>query len=193
MPTFIFFRHGEAEHNVAYRTQGESAYTDPKYANAPLTAHGAEQVRAAAKALKAVYPNFHSITTSPLLRCIQTASILAEELKPTNTRLSCTYNLIERQGGGHICNVHDDIRLLKLARPDIRYDWTMDSPRPKDRYLEPMETDAAVAARAKQVISPWYWSTISNSTPVLLVTHHEVISSMFGKSVKNAECHVITQ
>jgi broad specificity phosphatase PhoE len=31
VPTYIFFRHGQAEHNVAAEVMGDAAYLDPKY------------------------------------------------------------------------------------------------------------------------------------------------------------------
>ncbi|HEU5182218.1 MAG TPA: histidine phosphatase family protein [Candidatus Polarisedimenticolia bacterium] len=48
----------------------------------PLTAKGAERMRAAARGIRALGLRPRRIHSSPLLRCMQTAEILAAELRP---------------------------------------------------------------------------------------------------------------
>jgi len=67
-----FFRHG-----IALDKEDPSVTTD---AARPLTEDGIRKTRAAAEGLKRMEIPFDRILTSPWLRAIQTASILAEVL-----------------------------------------------------------------------------------------------------------------
>lgn len=99
-PKFIFVRHGEAEHNVAFHEQGESAFSDEKYADARLTEKGKEQAQNAGMELSSL--KILDLWSSPLTRCIETSVELFEELNIYQMYLHD--NLLERQGGDHICN-----------------------------------------------------------------------------------------
>ena len=67
-----FFRHGPAGHRDPTRW--------PDDAQRPLTAHGIERTREAARGLARIERNGTQVWTSPLERAAQTATILSEEL-----------------------------------------------------------------------------------------------------------------
>lgn len=62
-------RHGETGGNVAHRHQAEDT---------PLTDHGVEQARAVAKKVRELKPTH--LVTSPLVRAIETARVIGEEV-----------------------------------------------------------------------------------------------------------------
>ena len=93
-PRFIFLRHGEAEHNVAFHKEGASVFKEEAYRDAKLTAKGIEQAIEAAKALSSL--KIEAIWSSPLTRCIQTAEEVFEEVDCDELYLHD--NLLERLG-----------------------------------------------------------------------------------------------
>jgi broad specificity phosphatase PhoE len=97
---FIFLRHGEAQHNVDFHKVGEAAFTDPKNKDAPLTEVGKQQAQDVAKKLSAYL--LLDIWSSPLTRCVETSLELFEELNVGELYLHDS--LLERLGGGHVCN-----------------------------------------------------------------------------------------
>jgi broad specificity phosphatase PhoE len=70
MARLLLLRHGQSEWNAAGRWQG---IADP-----PLTAHGAEQARAAARWLART--GLTGVVTSDLRRAVQTGAVIASEL-----------------------------------------------------------------------------------------------------------------
>ena len=70
LQTFVFMRHGETDWNVGRRLQGQS--------DIPLNATGCAQAAVAAKALASL--SVCRIVTSPSIRALKTAAVIAEEL-----------------------------------------------------------------------------------------------------------------
>jgi broad specificity phosphatase PhoE len=182
---FIFVRHGEAEHNVATRFEGDAAYSNPRYKDAHLTFYGTQQCRGTGQYLKYQVDTIDSCYTSPLTRCIETASYI-RELLPFN-RFVATDALIECQGGGHICNTP-----LSKDALTTRYHW-IDCSSLQDSYdhTQPRETFPEVRKRVVQ------WLTnILEAHPtgnVLLSTHHDVLLALLGKKTRNAETIVLSR
>ncbi len=83
----IIIRHGQTQWNLEKRTQG--------HLDSPLTELGISQAKKTARKLKDY--NFDLIVSSPLGRAIQTAKIVAEELRILEFQLN--QNLAERNLG----------------------------------------------------------------------------------------------
>ena len=185
-PKFIFMRHGEAEHNVAFHEVGQSAFTDPKYQDAVLTKNGIEQAREAAK--KLLHYKILDLWTSPLTRALQTSEELFEELN-INT-MYMHDNLLERQGGGHVCNKRATKRVLEkrffgfntIFLPDFSTDWI-------DR-----ESETALVQRLRMFLLQLadLYKDISEEKHILIVGHGDALASLTGKSFQNAEFVVMT-
>lgn len=90
-------RHGEATHNVAFRTQGEPAYWDPAHANSALTARGKAQAR---QCVLSGRPDM--AVTSPLRRAADTAHIVLQPY--ADVQLVTLDVLREFPNGGHTPN-----------------------------------------------------------------------------------------
>jgi broad specificity phosphatase PhoE len=73
MPTLYFIRHGQADHNVGYKTYGNPAYDMPQFWNASLTDHGVEEARRLRGSEDFVGCR---VIVSPLQRALETASII---------------------------------------------------------------------------------------------------------------------
>ena len=180
---FIFMRHGEAQHNKDFHAVGQSAFTDPKNKDAPLTELGLQQVRDATKTLSGL--NILDLWSSPLTRCIQTSQELFEELD-----IHCMYlhdSLLERQGGGHVCNTRKE----KSELQDHIFDMTF-LPDFPPLWIK-RENQTSLHYRMKifvLMLSQMY----KNHTDgyVFIVGHGDAIGSLVYKSLKNAEYVIMT-
>ena len=102
----IGIRHGEAWHNVL----GEPGLT---YEDTTLTIKGMQQ---ALEARKDAPGNIDIIYCSPLVRTLQTASIIFPNKKII--ALDC---LMEYPQNTEICNKRSDLRLLKRLFPNVQF------------------------------------------------------------------------
>ncbi len=185
-PKFIFMRHGEAEHNVAFHEVGPSAFTDPKYQDAELTKKGIEQANEAARMLSSY--SILDLWTSPLRRALQTSEELFEGLTVSNMYMHD--NLLERQGGGHICNKRATKRILEKKffgfntsfLPDFPPDWI-------DR-----ESETALVQRLRMLILQLadLYKNISEEFHILIVGHGDALTALTGKPFKNCEFVIMT-
>lgn len=186
VPKFIFVRHGEAEHNVAaHGPEGERAYENPAYKDAPLTAAGVEQARRTAEALKDF--TILDIWSSPLTRAIQTADEIFEETSAQELWLHD--NLLEVLGGGHICNCRLEARDLRVKFPLCKLNHLSEFP---PLWLD-REGHTSVYSRMKMLIL--YLANLYKDAPensyVCLVSHWGAIRALTGKPLKNAEFIVL--
>jgi broad specificity phosphatase PhoE len=181
---FIFIRHGEAQHNVDFHSIGQAAFTDPKNKDAPLTDLGHQQARDAAKQLSEL--TILDLWSSPLTRCIQTSEELFEELNIGTLYLHD--NLLERQGGGNICNERKEKTELKKHfilnmefLPEFSPLWIYS------------ETHTSLHYRMKMFIlllADIYKKFEDGH--ILVVSHADAIGSLLYKSLKNAEYVILT-
>lgn len=74
-----FIRHGEAEHNVLFETQGESAYNNPMVKFSKLTPKGINQIKLRAK--DSDISEFDLVITSSLPRALETAALIFDPTK----------------------------------------------------------------------------------------------------------------
>jgi len=187
---FIFMRHGEAEHNAASKTEGEAAYTNPAYRDAKLTDHGVNQCNETGETLsRDDIEKFDAVYTSPLTCCIQTALLVRQWIEYEN--FTAADELIERRGGGHLCNVRrtsteiaaefapHGLNCSLLAETDE--DWDI---------REPMTfVESRLIIFLRGLVGLYEASEEAN---ILVVTHHDVLYTLLvGTVLENAETFVL--
>lgn len=185
-PTFIFLRHGEAEHNVAFHEVGNSAFMDPKFKDAKLTQKGLEQAQEAAKKL-AEY-KILDIWSSPLQRCIQTTLEVFEEVSASNIYLHD--NLLERLGAGYVCN--DRKSKTEILKEDsfLKTDFL---PEFSPLWIE-RENSTSLHHRMRSLILLLadLYDKYSEEWHVLIVGSSDAIATLTSKPLKNAEFVVLS-
>jgi broad specificity phosphatase PhoE len=186
-PKFIFIRHGEATHNVAFNaTKDEKVFTQEEFRDAPLTQKGIQQAITAAQKLSDL--TILDIWCSPLTRTIQTALELFEEINCGTLYLHD--NLLERLGGNHVCNY----RLSKQELKEKHTFWDVTFlPEFPPLWVE-RESTTSVNSRLRMLVM--YLGELYKDKPessyVLLVSHNDAIWSLTGKSLANAEYVIMT-
>ena len=185
-PKFIFLRHGEATHNVAFHKEGASIFKDEKYKDAKLTDEGRFQAVAAGKALSDY--KIEAIWCSPLTRCIQTAEEVFEEVDCNELVLHD--NLLERQGNGYLMNQRRMKHELKEEYPYWKLQYLPDI----SAYWVLHENDYALRQRMFMLIMLLadIYKDEPESTHILLVGHSDAIQTLTGKSLKYAEYIVMS-
>ena len=185
-PKFIFVRHGEADHNVAFHEKGESAFRDTKYKDAHLTPKGISQARETAKKLR----DYHilSIWSSPLTRCIQTAEELFEECDVGELYLHD--NLLECLGDGHICNTRKSKEEIKQMFPGWETRFLPDFP---PDYIK-RESFDTLNKRMLMIILLLHnlYKDQPSLSHILIVSHKDAIYALTNKDLSNAEFVIMT-
>jgi broad specificity phosphatase PhoE len=182
-PRFTFVRHAEAEHNVAFREKkDESVFQDEQYKDAVLTAKGFEQAKETATALSSL--KIIDIWCSPLTRCLQTADEIFEETSAQTIYLHD--NLLERLGGGHVCNS----RKSKTEIKRIEY-CTYNTKYLAETPVTWIERENEYALRQRMfmliILLADIYKDCSTDSHIVIVSHADAICSLTGKSLKNAE------
>ncbi len=177
-PKFIFVRHGEAEHNVAFHQSGQSVFTDEKYRDPPLTQQGVQDSIKTGKELSNL--NIAAIWSSPSTRCIQTAEEIFEEIDVDDLYLHD--NLLERQGGRQVCNE----RLPKSQLKQWHSFWNMkllpEIPAKWDEY----EDNYSLRQRMLMLVmllSDMY----KDDSYVIIVSHKQAINALTGNLLESGE------
>jgi broad specificity phosphatase PhoE len=184
-PKFIFIRHGEAAHNVAFHAVGPSAFQDETYRDAPLTSKGIQQVQEAAIKLSSY--KILDMWCSPLRRCRQTAEELFEELSINRIYLhDC---LLERQGGSNVCNE-------RVSKEELQSEGIFDTtflPNMPARWIE-QESTTTVLQRLKMLILQLndMYKEFDESYHILIVGHGDALGYFLNKSFANAEFVVMS-
>lgn len=181
-PTFIFIRHGEALHNVANRLHGPIAYTFKENEDAPLSEEGHRQTLEAGKEIsKYIEDRDVIIYSSPLTRTIQTAENVGSCLNVISWKLDDL--LIERLGGGHVCNNRKPLEELNTLFPLWDSNYVHDPPE------MPLERED-LATVEERMTRFWNWlkSEYQNTSYcILVVSHQESLTALWGRNFKNAE------
>lgn len=187
-PLFVFIRHGEALHNIANRKLGPIAYTLKENEDAPLSELGhAQTVQAGLELLEVFGNRIVDVYSSPLTRCIQTAENASARLHTFSKVLDDL--LIERLGGGHVCNHRKSFHDIHELFPHWNTQHIEDPP-PILLDREPLSN---VEGRMKEM---WNWLQESYKTSdrgVLVVSHEEALKSLWQKNFKNGEFLVVSQ
>jgi broad specificity phosphatase PhoE len=171
----IFIRHGEAEHNVAAAKYGDIAYEDPQYQDAPLTGKGKDQVIQSREEM----PELDLIFSSPLIRTLQTASLLRQQFE---CDVIVTDFLTERRGLGHKCN--DRASIPELQRMFPTFQFAMSDP-PSHTSDSPVETDEELEQRVESIVN--IARCMTDYSCIGFVSHHETLKAYLGESLKNAQ------
>jgi len=188
MGRFVFMRHGEAEHNAAYRTVGDAAFADPAFRDARLTDEGANQCNETGETQSGDFKKFDAIYTSPLSRCIQTA-ILMKQWVPCDN-FNAVDELVERRGGGHICNVRRRRDAIKEEFGEHGLNCDLITEEDEDwSDREPLQFVESRILMFLRGILPLYEDSDAD---VLIVTHHDVLYVLLGGvDMKNADTIVL--
>ena len=178
-PTFVFVRHGEAEHNVEFMKEGEDGYKNPKYKDSRLTEVGVEQALQTKEHLSHI--SFLEVWSSPLNRCIQTAMCINND----NKMIFLHDSLIERLGGGHVCNERKAKTEINSEYPNCS---TIFLPHSPPIWVE-RERNSSVYFRVFGFLALLreLYKNNPKTDYILLVTHHDVIEALLGMSLKNGE------
>ena len=169
----FLIRHGHAEHNLAFDTVKQvSVYRSALYRNSALTVKGIAQCSTVWK------PYIEKVYCSPLKRCIQTAHIIFGE----NRRLFLRDDLVETKGP-YPCNHR--LSLDDIICQNVNVDVDALDP----DYVNSMvhETPGGLKARAISSFRSICKEAAADSVEhVAIVTHHDWIEALIGKSVPNA-------
>jgi broad specificity phosphatase PhoE len=144
---FYFLRHGETDWNLAGRYQGQS--------DIPLNATGIAQAHAAADRLARI--PIDRVVSSPLIRALATATIVAEKLhKP----LHLDRGLVERNFGSFNGHVIREVKARHGLRPDQ-----------SSRAILPSDADPwhEIFGRIPPVVGKWM---TAHPTELLLFVGH---------------------
>ena len=185
-PTFIFVRHGEAKHNVAYHATDEKAFEDEANRDAELTDTGRKQAQETAEKLASL--NIVDAWSSPLTRCIQTAEELFEGTSAQNCYVHDS--LLERQCGKCICNE-------RKSKTDIKerfQSWdTKFLPERPPHWIE-SENWAALHYRMRSFILLLadIYKGLPETCHILIVSHKDAIFSLLNKELQKAEFVMLT-
>jgi broad specificity phosphatase PhoE len=184
--TFVFLRHGEAQHNVAQREVGDIAYEDSQWRDAHLSPRGHQQALAVGEEIAARFgPQFQAIWSSPLSRCIQTALDVQQSIQAPHRVLHDS--LLECLGGGHVCNDRMEKVDIVIQYPGWQSHFLPNLPPQWGSVRENVES---VRMRMKSVLSHLEERYAGTTRPILIVSHHDAIQALFGVSLRNGEFHV---
>jgi len=183
-PKFIFVRHGEAEHNVAYHAVGASAFEDERYRDAKLTEKGIEQAKEVGKKLSSF--TILDIWSSPLTRCIQTTEEIFEETSAQTIYLHD--NLLERLGGNHVCNERKPKNILEKEYKFYKLENLSETP----VFWKERENQDSLYRRMLMfvLLLANLYTKYDETTYVVVVGHADAIGALTGKSLENCE-HLI--
>lgn len=185
-PIILFLRHGEADHNVAQRTDGDSAYEDPRWRDARLSHRGHEQTLAAGEEIAARFGSqFQAVWSSPLTRCVQTSENAMKSIRAPHHILHDS--LLERLGGGHICNERSAKVDIVLQHPGWQIQYL---PHDGPRWGSIREPEDSVRMRMTSLLLYLEDKYRDAVRPILVVSHHDAIQALFGVSLRNGEFHI---
>lgn len=172
----ILVRHGQTEFNVVYTATG----TDPGIIDPPVTPLGRQQARAAAATFgdATVGGVLRQIITSPYLRALQTAEILAAALD-----LPVIVDPLVGERAAFSCDTGTLRSRLLRDWPD--YDFTRVA---AETWWHPFETDgpeseAAVLTRGERFLAAMADTDDWDAT--MVVSHREFIRPLIGEILPN--------
>jgi len=186
---FVFIRHAEAEHNVAFH----EANNDPKIflnkelRDSKLTEKGKVQAIHLANELNTKYPNIEAIWSSSLQRCIQTADEIYEELNVNQYYIHD--NLIERQTPGYEFNYRTERKKLKELYGHVNMDYI---PELAALWFK-IENNYVLRSRMYMIMMLLLDLYKDTDSVVIIVGHSDAIFALTGKILKNAEYFEMTE
>jgi broad specificity phosphatase PhoE len=188
VPKFIFVRHGEATHNVAFREVGQAAFRDAKNKDAPLTEVGVAQAKGLGKALAEAGHAIVDIWSSPLTRAIQTTQEIFEETDAQAIFLHDS--LLEKQGAGYVCHERKKAYELKETYPAWSQTFLPEFP----PFWISAEPDSALYQRMLSfvLLLAHLYRDKPEGQHVVIVSHGIALQTLMRKSLKNAEYAILS-
>jgi broad specificity phosphatase PhoE len=180
-PKFIFVRHGEAKHNVAYHATDEKAFEDEANRDAPLTEKGRQQAKETAEKLSKY--SIIDLWASPLTRCIETAIEIFEETSAQTCYLHD--NLLERLGGNHVCNERQPKKSIKTKYMGWNTSFLAETP---PYWIEREDwTSLHYRTRAMVLMLADIYKQYPETSYIVIVSHKDAISSITKRALTHAE------
>lgn len=162
----ILIRHGQTEFNRVFSTSRR----DPGIRDPPLTELGRRQAKALTRALLPL--NLNRLVSSPYARALETAGIIAAELK-----LTIVVEPLVAERFSFICDIGSPLAELRARWPDLAFDHLPDPWWPN---LE--ETEEVISQRSR-TFRQRLAGELSSQTGV--VTHWGFIRALTGLTVPN--------
>ena len=178
-----FVRHGHADHNAAYDTfQDNKVYKSFDYKYSHLTEKGVAQIKDILLPEK-----MDRVYSSPIIRCLETSRILVGD----NTVLYLHDGLMETQGP-YPCNWRPDFDSLsrsmkKYNLKDVNFKY---EPYTKYYTTSMKETKEDIQQRAVNTLEQIKYECVNLNT-IMIVTHHDWLEVLLGKSFKNGEVYCV--
>jgi broad specificity phosphatase PhoE len=174
MPIYLI-RHGQSEFNAAHGP----GLPDPMIRDAPLTAKGVEQARAARREVARL--GIRLVIASPLTRALQTAQHIFGGTHEINVMVE------PRERLEHSCDVGSPPDALRAAFPDLDFDhipevwWHTGTPNELGYTPEPtQEFSHRIGQFAAQL------ATMS-PRPIAVVGHGNTFRQLVGYQMENCE------
>lgn len=169
----FFVRHGHALHNQGFDRMGEKAYSSPEFMYSELTNRGHTETRAIR------LPTVDAAYVSPLVRCIQTA----RNAMGYDIPLRLHDGLIESNQAEHPCNVREPKNVIARRYPNVDVSELQELHAPIAN-----ESYEALRIRANQTLAQIvHGAWLQGCTRIAIVTHHNWLYALLGKSFRNAE------
>jgi len=162
----ILIRHGQTEFNRVFAvTRRDPGIRDPH-----LTDYGQRQAIAAARALRPL--SLTRVITSPYVRALQTASIIAEHLD-----LPITVEALIAERFCFSCDIGSPLDELRVRWPDLSFDHL-----PDPWWPQAEETEEAISLCSERFRR---WAGSETWSDMALVTHWGFIRALTGLTVAN--------
>ena len=162
----LLIRHGQTEFNRVFSVSRR----DPGIRDPRLTDQGRSQVRQAALALRRF--NLSRIISSPYVRALETAGIIAEHLG-----LPIAVEPLVAERFCFTCDIGSPLAELRARWPQLAFDHLPDPWWPRAEETEEVIRSRAEAFRCRILNEAW--------SEIALVTHWGVIRAMTGLNVPN--------
>ncbi len=187
MPTLLFLRHGQADHNVGAEQDGPTAYKNPIYRDPHLTEKGQLQVEMAARSMKHLIGTSRVyVYSSPLVRTIETANIVCETLKDNIVDRVLHDSLLEQLHLDHCCNWRKQASDLQTMYSQWDSRLLAELPPP---HVDG-ESDESVKRRIESFLTLVKRLHTEPNSIILLVSHHDTLKFYLQKKLENAEFEV---
>lgn len=170
----ILIRHGQSEFNAAFSV----TRVDPRIPDPRLTDEGRRQAAQVAESL--AQAGLKRLITSPYIRALETATIIAARLS-----IDVTVEPLVRERAAFHCDIGSAPDKLSRLFPTYRFDH-LDHPWWHDHVTTGVdETEEALAARSAAFRTTM--SAVSDWSQVGVVTHWGFIRALTGRPVANCE------
>ena len=178
-----FVRHGHADHNAAYdKFKDNNVYKSFDYKYSKLTEKGAQQIK------DIVLPEkIQRVYSSPIIRCLETSHILVDD----KTVLYLHDGLMETQGP-YPCNWRPDFDSLSRSMKRYNLENINVKYEPYTKYYTSSikETKEDMQQRALNTLEQ-IKGECKNLENIMIVTHHDWLEALLGKSFKNGEVYCV--